>query len=97
MSSDQDLVRRMLGGDEAAFEALAARYGPAVRRRLLAIVRVEATADDLLQEVLLRLWTRGGQWQGKGSLAAWLLRTATNLALNQVRTVRRRRSRPLPA
>ena len=51
----------------------------------------------MLQEVFLRLWTRAEQWQGRGSLAGWLMRTATNLALNHIRSGKRRRQRPLEA
>ena len=43
----------------------------------------------------MRVWTRAEQWQGRGPLKAWLFRMATNLALNHLRSVRRRRQRPL--
>jgi DNA-directed RNA polymerase specialized sigma24 family protein len=43
-----------------------------------------------MQEVFLRVWQRAEQWQGHGTLHAWLVRIATNLALNHLRTVRRR-------
>ena len=95
MTTDRDLTRRMLAGDADAFDALFDRYAPQVRRRLLRIVRDESVADDLLQEVFLRLWTRAEQWEERGSLLGWLLRMATNLALNHLRAVRRRRQQPL--
>ena len=95
MTTDNDLTTRMLAGDAAAFDTLFDRYEPQVRRRLVRVVRDESTADDLLQEVFLRLWTRAEQWEGRGSRLGWLLRMATNLALNQLRTVRRRRQQPL--
>ena len=95
MPADRDLMRRVVQRDASAFDALFARYGPPVRLRLVSIVRDEATADDLLQEVFLRLWTRAEQWDGRGDLRAWLGRIATNLALNHLRSRRRRRQRPL--
>ena len=52
-------------------------------------------AQDLVQEVFLRVWTRAEQWQGKGTFAGWLNRMAMNLALNHLRSIRRRRERPL--
>ena len=94
MTTDHDLTRR-LAGDAAAFDTLFDRYEPQVRRRLIRVVRDESAADDLLQEVFLRVWTRAEQWEGRGSLLGWLLRMATNLALNHLRTVRRRRQQPL--
>ena len=95
MTSDRQLMQQVQAGDAAAFDALFARHERLVRRRLLAVVRDEATADDLAQEAFLRLWTRATQWQGRGSVVGWLLRTATNLGLNHLRTVRRRRIQPL--
>jgi len=52
-------------------------------------------AEDLLQEVFLRLWTLPAQWTGRGSVAAWLGRIAVNLALNHLRSQRRRPHRSL--
>jgi RNA polymerase sigma-70 factor (ECF subfamily) len=95
--SDQDLARRVLERDDRAFEALFERYGEMIRRHLARIVRDDAAAQDLVQEVFLRVWTRAEQWDARGPFKAWLYRIATNLALNHLRTVRRRREQPLEA
>ncbi len=95
MRSDRDLIKGVLERDETAFEALYARYEEQLRRHLRRTVRDGGAAEDLLQEVFLRLWNRAGQWRGEGSLHAWLFRIATNLAFNHVRAVGRRRSQPL--
>ncbi|MHC5040061.1 MAG: RNA polymerase sigma factor [Planctomycetota bacterium] len=91
MTSDHDLMQRLLEGIPEAFEELFKRYERPVFLRLLKIVRQESSAEDLLQEVFLRLWTCADQWRGTGSLAGWLLTTATRLALNHQRSLRRRR------
>lgn len=93
--SDEELIRLIRRRDAKAFEAFYARHRPTVRRFLARIVRRGAAVDDLLQEVFLRAWTRAEQWDGRGNPLAWLRRIATNLALNHVRSVRRRRQRPL--
>jgi RNA polymerase sigma-70 factor (ECF subfamily) len=95
MASDEELLRRVQRRNGGAFDALLGRHGPAVRRRAAAIVHDPAAADDLLQETFLRVWTRADQRDGAGSARGWLLRIATNLALNHLRTVRRRRDEPL--
>lgn len=95
MPSDQLLIQRMQEGDAEAFDALLERHASTVRRCILRIVKDDAAAEDLSQEVFLRLWTRAEQWQGHGALSAWLLRMATNLALNHLRSLRRRRQLPL--
>jgi RNA polymerase sigma-70 factor (ECF subfamily) len=98
--SDQDLACKIQARDKAAFELLFERYGDALTRHLGGMVRgepgAEDTAQDLLQETFLRVWTRAEQWNGQGSFKAWLYRIATNLALNHLRSLRRHPAQPLP-
>ena len=93
--SDQTLIRKIVKRDAAAFETLFARHSASVHQHILSIVRTESAAEDLVQEVFLRLWTRAEQWNGQGEFKGWLFRIATNLALNHLRTVRRWRQEPL--
>jgi RNA polymerase sigma-70 factor (ECF subfamily) len=86
---DLDLIKRVREHDGEAFDMLFARYCVSVRLHLQRIVRDAGIADDLTQEVFLRLWTRAEQWEGRGALAGWLLRIGTNLALNHLRSQRR--------
>jgi len=96
MPSDQDLMVRILERDVQAFKMLFVRcYEEALRQHLICIVRDADAADDLVQEVFLRVWTRACQWRGQGTFKAWLFRIATNLALNHLRSVRRRKEQPL--
>ena len=93
--SDQILICKIVKRDAAAFEMLFARHSASVRQHILSIVQVESAAEDLVQEVFLRVWTRAEQWNGQGEFKGWLFRIATNLTLNHLRTVRRRRQEPL--
>ena len=93
--SDQTLIRKIVKHDAAAFETLFARHRASVRQHVLSIVRTESVAEDLVQEVFLRVWTRAEQWNGQGEFKGWLFRIATNIALNHLRTVRRQRQEPL--
>ncbi len=92
---DQELIERVRSRQAWAFDALYKRYGRPVRSHLLYILGEESEAEDLLQEVFLRVWTRADQWTGQGSFRGWLFRIATNLALNQLRSRRRRPEQPL--
>jgi RNA polymerase sigma-70 factor (ECF subfamily) len=94
--TDRDLAAGLVAGDERAFEELYAQYGEGIRRHVARMVRTDA-AQDLAQEAFLRAWQRAEQWNGRGTFKAWLYRIATNLALNHLRTVRRRREQPLYA
>jgi RNA polymerase sigma-70 factor (ECF subfamily) len=93
--TDQTLIESIQNQQAWAFEVLYERYDAAVRRHLGNIVGEEPAAEDLLQETFLRVWTHAGQWRGQGAVKGWLFRIATNLALNHLRTRRRRPEQPL--
>ena len=84
--SDDELVAAVAGGDEAACRALMARHLPrivALGRRMLGN---HAEAEDVAQEVFLRVWTHADRWQpGKAQFGTWLHRVATNLCLDRIR------------
>jgi RNA polymerase sigma-70 factor (ECF subfamily) len=94
-TSDEVLMRRVQTRDEAAFEALFARYETAILRHVARTVRDPKAAEDLVQEVFLRVWTRADQWQGRGTVKSWLYTIATNLTLNHLRSLKRRPQTPL--
>lgn len=93
--TDEELVDRVMRREQEGFSLLFQRHRSTVCSHLTHIVRDTATADDLTQEVFLRLWNRADQWSGAGALPAWLLRIATHLALNHLRSVKRRRETPI--
>lgn len=93
--TDAELMRDICRHDAAAFETLLLRYRESIYRHILARIHDAHAAEDLVQEVFLRLWTRAEQWHGNGSFHAWLFRIATNLALNYLRTVQRRHQQTL--
>ena len=95
MQSDRELIEQIRERNAPAFEVLFERYRHLLRKHLMHIVREERAAEDLVQEVFLRVWTSAAQWDGRGELRSWLYRIATNLALNHLRTVHRRRQQPL--
>jgi RNA polymerase sigma-70 factor (ECF subfamily) len=95
--SDAEILRRIGLRDRQAFDALFRRYASRLRARLQRIVQDPVAVEDLLQEAFFRVWTRADRYQGRGPVAAWLYRIASNLALNHLRTARRRRELPLEA
>lgn len=92
---DADLLADIQAHKACAFTLLMQRYQEALRRHLQRFVRDKDTVEDLLQEVFLRVWIHADQWNGSGSCKAWLFRTATNLALNTLRTSQRHPQQPL--
>ena len=91
MNDDQLLVRAGQG-DAASFEALFHRHYDRVYGILFRLVGERAEAEDLAQEVFLRLYdeARKRGRQNKDNLPAWLYRVATNLGYNALRGRRRR-------
>jgi RNA polymerase sigma-70 factor (ECF subfamily) len=87
--TDRQLILKIQNGDEDAYETIYRRYNNVVWRQLRGVVRNDEVANDLVQEVFLRVWTHAQQWDGRGSFQGWLLKLSTNLALNHLRTVRR--------
>ena len=94
MQSDRELIEQIRERNAYAFEVLFNRYRHLLHKHILRIVRDERAAEDLVQEIFLRVWTSATQWDGRGELKSWLYRIATNLSLNHLRTVHRRRQQP---
>lgn len=94
--NDPELIRRIQAKDDAAFDFLLQKYEARLSKHIEAIVRQQDTAGDILQAVLLRIWTCADQWDGRGSLKSWMFRIATNCALNELRRQKRTRETPLP-
>jgi RNA polymerase sigma-70 factor (ECF subfamily) len=78
-------------GDEPALADLCVRMRPTLYRVAYSIVRDADDADDLAQEALVRTVTKRLLFLGRGSVAAWMTRIASNLAKNRLRDARRRR------
>ncbi|MDQ3812749.1 MAG: sigma-70 family RNA polymerase sigma factor, partial [Armatimonadota bacterium] len=91
MQSDPELIACVCARDASAFETIFIRYQEVVQRHVTHIVGDEHAAADLTQEVFLRVWMRAEQWDQRGAFKSWLLTIATNLALNHLRSLRRRR------
>ena len=87
--SNTQLIQRIQSHDSEAFEDFYTRYRRVICIHITRIVRDDAVAQDLVQEVFLRGWTRAHQWDGRGKVKSWVYRIATNLSLNHLRTLKR--------
>ena len=93
MQSDAHLLEEIGKRNESAFDTLYDRYHDSVLRLAGRIVKVSEVAEDVAQEVFLRVWRKSGQWDGRGSVKGWLLKIATNVSLNHLEALRRRSHR----
>ena len=85
-ATDDELVALVAQGDETACRLLVDRYLPrmiAVARRMMGN---QADAEEVAQEVFLRVWTHADRWEpGRAQFTTWLHRVATNLCLDRLR------------
>lgn len=87
---DAGLVQRMRAGDETAFRLLVERHLGSVLAVARRMLRDDAEAEDVAQEVMLRLWRQADGLQiGAAGLGAWLRRVASNLSIDRIRSGRR--------
>jgi RNA polymerase sigma-70 factor (ECF subfamily) len=93
-SDIQLLIERARAGDTRAFEDLARREERALYRHALRIVGTTSDAEDVVQDALFSAWRSIASFQGL-SFRAWLFRIATNRALDQLRSRKRRPELPL--
>jgi RNA polymerase sigma-70 factor, ECF subfamily len=90
--SDVQLMLGVKQGDEASFELLLQRYRRPLCHFLNRMVRDAAQAEDLAQEVFLRVYRARREYEPSAKFTTWLFRIATNLALNSLRDGRHRQA-----
>jgi RNA polymerase sigma-70 factor, ECF subfamily len=69
---ERELVRRMLGGDEGAFDEFFADYFPRLFRFAVLRLREQDVAEDLVQNSLIAAVRNLGSWRGEATLFTWL-------------------------
>ncbi len=82
---ETDELREIASGNEEAFERLYDQYQGLVYSIASAILRSDSEAEDLTQEVFLRLWDRAGDLGHLNNLAAWITTTARNRSIDRLR------------
>jgi len=89
--ADEAVIARLASGDREALGLLYDRYFGPVYALLLRIVADRQGAEDLLQEVFLRVWQRAATYQAtRGRPLTWVLGIAHHLAIDEMRRRQRR-------
>lgn len=91
-SSDAAIMLRVAAGDEAGFNYLAEKYHRPIIHFLFRMVRNQAVAEELAQEVFLRVYRSRESYRAEAKFTTWLYRIATNLAVNHARDTRHERA-----
>jgi RNA polymerase sigma-70 factor (ECF subfamily) len=85
---DAELVERVKQGDEAGFGALLERHQEKVYRLARNLTRSAADAEEVTQDVFLKVYRKIGSFDGRAAFGTWLYRVATNTALMKLRARR---------
>jgi RNA polymerase sigma-70 factor (ECF subfamily) len=83
--SDAELMLRVKDGDEGSFADLLHRHRDPVVNYLYRMVQNAAIAEELAQDVFLRVYRARGNYEPSAKFTTWLYCIATNVALNHLR------------
>jgi RNA polymerase sigma-70 factor (ECF subfamily) len=95
VDEDARLMLAFQNGDAGAFDELFARYTPRLLGFLLRMVRDRARAEELTQDVFIRLYNAADRYEARTRFSTYLFGIAHNLALNDLARAHRKRETPL--
>lgn len=96
ISSEADWIRRAQQGDNKAFQLLVEQYAQTVRKTVIGMLGEGGVAEDVAQEVFIRLHKALPKFRGEAQLSTYIHRIAVNLSLTELKKQQRRRKWQLP-
>ena len=97
MADDRALLDRVRGGDTSGAAELFERYAPAILRFADRLLSDQGLAEEVTQEVFLKLISRAHQYDGRAGVSSWLFAIAANACRDRRRRDRRAPVVPLEA
>lgn len=88
--NDEELMCRLREGADDALAPLMRRWETPVKRFIFRLIGNTAEAEDLAQEVFVRVYTRRGTYRAGAKFSSWIFSIAANQAKNRLRWWRRR-------
>jgi len=88
-----DIVRRSQAGDVKAFEELYREHEGRVFAVCLRMIANTSRAEELTQDVFVRVWEMLGTFRGESAFSSWLHRVAVNVVLVNIRSQQRYQQR----
>jgi RNA polymerase sigma-70 factor (ECF subfamily) len=89
--SDADVMLRVKAGDDVAFDYLVQKFRRPLVGFMYRMAHNQAVAEELAQEVFLRVYRSRETYNAEAKFSTWLYRIATNLAVNHARDTRQER------
>lgn len=92
---ERPLLERVVKKDKAAFEQLYQLTSRSVFSYLFRMLQHRETAEDIHVEVFIQVWKTAEKFKGKSKVKTWIFGIARNLALNEMRREKIRRTEVL--
>jgi RNA polymerase sigma-70 factor, ECF subfamily len=89
--TDAEVMLRVKAGDDSAFDFLVQKYRRPIINFMYRMAHNTAAAEDLAQEVFLRVYRSRASYEASAKFTTWLYRIATNLGMNYSRDTRHER------
>ena len=89
---EKALVERMRAGDHSAVADLAASYGAKIHQLALRYTRNHEDAEEIAQDVLLKVYRKINAFRGDAALSSWIYRITFNTAMSRLRTAKAARN-----
>jgi RNA polymerase sigma-70 factor (ECF subfamily) len=87
-TQDRQLIARLQAGDESAVQELAERYTPRIYQLALRHMKNREDAEEVTQDVLMKVYRKVGAFRGDSALSSWIYRITFNTALSRLRNGR---------
>jgi RNA polymerase sigma-70 factor (ECF subfamily) len=90
--TDAEVMLELRAGNMAAFDVLLAKYRKPIVHFMFRMVHNQAVAEELAQEVFLRVYRSRETYRAEAKFSTWMYRIATNLGVNHARDTRHERT-----
>ena len=91
MTNETELIEQLKLGDETAFKTIVEQWKDMVYNTILGIVQNETEAEDLAQDVFIKVFEKINTFKGDSKFSTWLYRIATTTALDHLRSKKRKK------
>jgi RNA polymerase sigma factor (sigma-70 family) len=91
LSNETELIEQLKQGDESAFKVIVEQWQDMVYNTILGIVQNETEAEDLAQDVFIKVFEKISTFKGDSKFSTWLYRIAMTTALDHLRSKKRKK------
>jgi len=91
LTNETELIEQLKQGDQTAFKTIVEQWQDMVYNTILGIVQNETEAEDLAQDVFIKVFEKIDSFKGDSKFSTWLYRIATTTALDHLRSKKRKK------